>query len=102
METEGPVPLALGASGQPGDLLPAGGQPYQGPKKSLRWLAEARPEAYALYSAALARPGARSGAVDRPPGGACAPPSPDPKQAPARILSGRAFQPVEKIGSAGF
>lgn len=32
------------------------GQPYQGPKKSLRWLAEARPEAYALYSAALARP----------------------------------------------
>ena len=36
------------------DLL---GRPYQGPKKSLRWLAEARPEGYALYTAALASPG---------------------------------------------
>ena len=35
------------------DLL---GRPYQGPKKSLRWLAEARPEGYAFYTAALASP----------------------------------------------
>ena len=31
------------------------GHLYQGPKKSLRWLETARPEAYALYTAALAR-----------------------------------------------
>ena len=30
------------------------GQLYQGPKKSLRWLETARPEAYARYTAALA------------------------------------------------
>lgn len=31
------------------------GRLYQGPKKSLRWLAAARPEAYALYTDALSR-----------------------------------------------
>lgn len=30
-------------------------QPYRGPKKSLRWMAEAHPQAYAIYQNALSR-----------------------------------------------
>ena len=65
----GPVPLALGASGQPGDLLLLAGQPYQGPRAYAGWPKPGRRPTPSIPPPSARPELPRSGAVDRPPGG---------------------------------